>query len=202
MTVGVVASVLLLLVILSSVYSVRTNGEFSIEVVKMGYCPTMSLFAEEIASNNGNVVLIEGANAAEVLKDLSKGKINLALIGRMAKNFEAKGAEHLFLGEGYTLVGNKKRLVTMQELAESRVHTYVDEKLVRKLVPNSQIIFYNNIEDAIEAGISEVVLIDWKEFSDEHELVIPVYSDGRKVEHFRMPVLYSYGVEMINDLDV
>lgn len=159
------------------------------KIVRLGYCPTMKPIAEKIAENNENIVLVKQPNSAQTLQALSVN-IDIALIGRMAKGREIQSTNRKMLGKGYTLVTDVKRFVQENELSEIKIHTAIEENIAKQMLPNSELIFYKTTQEAISQGLGETVLIDWNDYEDEYELLV-VMKGMKKVEKFRIPVLYS-----------
>ncbi len=173
------------------------------EPITLGYCPTMSGIAKEIASKNNNVSLKAYEFTSQALQSLNNGEINVVLVGRLAKENEIEDAFKKTLREGLTLVGKEKRAISLAELHHNRIHTYVSEELARKYVPETtEIIFHDSKELAIKEGINELILIQWSDFQENLELVIPLDEKQNKIEKFRIPVLYSYNIEHIKKLQV
>ncbi|MFP4523832.1 MAG: hypothetical protein ACLFO2_00755 [Candidatus Woesearchaeota archaeon] len=173
------------------------------EPVTLGYCPTMSGLAERVASENPVVSLRPFDFTAQALQGLNDGLVDAVLVGRPAREGELDDAFEKRLGTGLTLVGRQKRLISVAELGRSRIHTAADEGLARDyLPPTAEVVFHDSVESALREGLDEMVLVDWDEYSDGLRLVIPVDAAGRKVERFRLPVLYSYDEGVIQRLDV
>lgn len=171
--------------------------------ITLGYCPTMSSLAEEIASKNSHISLQPFDYTAEALQSLNNGDIDLVLVGRLAKKDELNNAFEKWLGEGLTLVGREKKIVHISQLQNNRIYTAVDEKLANEYLPHTEnIIFHESTESAIREGMNDIILIDWKDYTDNLELVIPIDDLGNKIEKFRIPVLYSYDDANIKNLEV
>jgi hypothetical protein len=199
----VVFSILVLKILNDSI-----TGDFAETKIKLGYCPTMKNYSEQIAKKNTdkNIILIETRSSSDALYDLMNNKIDVAIIGRIAKqeeykNNENKIANEKILGKGYTLVSNDKKFIQKYDLDKIRIHTSINESVARNLLPKSDITFHATTEDAIKKGISDAVLIDWKEYKEEFELV--VIMDGiNKEPSFRIPVIYSFKDDFYNIKEV
>ncbi len=173
------------------------------ERVTVGYCPTMADLAKETASKNSHVSLQAFDYTAQALNELNKGSVDLVLVGRLAENDELDNAFEKRLRQGLTLAGREKRLIHVSRLKNNRIHTSVDEQLAREYLQDTEnILFYDSVESAIREGINEIVLIDWRDYAGGLALVIPVDDAGNKIEKFRIPVIYSYNQEKIQDLEV
>lgn len=166
------------------------NKEIQQEKILLGYCPTMKENAEQISKENNQIILIEKSSSAHALYDLNNGKIDIALVGRTAKNSEIQNAKEKVLGSGYTLISTEKKYIEQAELPNIRVHTALEEKIVRKILPNTELLFYNSQQEAELNGLKEAVLINWIDFKEKHELIV-VMDGTDKVKEFRIPVLYS-----------
>ena len=197
----IISSVILILLISGVLFF---NNEFiakttSDEII-LGYCPTMESFAKQIVNNNKNIILVEKSSSAKALEELNNENIDFALIGRKAKQNEMLYANEMLLGEGYTLVTNTKRFIQKKELENMRIHTSISKEDVGTLLPNSKIIFYSTTQDAVNNGLSEAVLINWKEYKEDYELLV-VLNETKKVKDFRIPILYSKN-HLFNKLDL
>lgn len=166
------------------------TGDATVQQISVGYCPTMKLIAEKIANNNQDIVLVQQASSAKALQELNNQNIDIALIGRLAKQDEIGSVNEKMLGTGYTLVTNTKRFIQENDLSKIKVHTTIAKDIAKGILPESEIAFYSTMQEAITNGLSEAVLIDWNDYKDEYELLV-VMNGAQKVERFRIPVLYS-----------
>lgn len=160
------------------------------ETVRVAYCPTMKPFAEQIANTNKNVLLLEQSSSAQALQELKNQNIDVALIGRKAEQSEIQSVNERILKEGYTLITTTKTFIQEKELANINIHTAIAEDIAKQLLPYSEIQFYTTTQEAVHTGLQEAVLIDWKEYKEEYELLV-VMKGTEKMVQFRIPVLYS-----------
>lgn len=192
-------SILVSLILLSG--CTMTGKTIKEEPVILGYCPTMAGHSEEIQSKNTQITRQAYPSTHAVLSALNKGQIDIALVGRIAKQNELEHPSELRLREGLTLVGREKRLIPLEELKDVRIHTYLSEEKVREYLPDTEeIIYHPSFEEAIRKGMIDIVLIDWKDYTDSLELVIPIDIQMNKIERFRLPTLYSSDPEHITSL--
>ncbi len=173
---------------------INNNNSNNNKTLILGFCPTMEQEAKNIALNNNNIQLIKYHSTIDVLGDLNKDKIDIGLVGRVAKSNELKeGFNELRLAQGLTLITKQKSAILYNQLANIKIHTYLLEEEVESFLQNTEnIIYYEKINYAITAGINDAILIDWKDYKDEYELLIPVNQNNQKIKEFRIPVLYSY----------
>jgi hypothetical protein len=164
------------------------------ETFILGFCPTMEEYAQEISLKNDNIEIKKYLSTIDVLNDLNKNKIDIALVGRVAKQNELKiEYNELRLRNGFTLVSSKKKMIYYNQLGELKIHTYIDKQKVDDFLGEDyDVVFYDNIEQLNSVNFQEVFLIDWKDYNDNYELLIPVDENNKKIEKFRIPVLYSY----------
>jgi hypothetical protein len=158
-------------------------------IIRLGFCPTMKEIAAELSFKN-NFILYERGSTASVLFDLNRGNIDVALVGRLATSYEKKNFKERVIGSGYTLISNRKIFVDYLDHNKLLIHTYLDESIAEKLLPEAEIMFYESLEESLSKGLGDNVLIDWKDFKDGYELVV-VMNGTSKVLSFRLPVLYS-----------
>ena len=160
--------------------------------IKLSFCPTMQPYAKIISDNNKNIILNPSSSAANVLNMLNQGIVNVALIGREAYSCEiSSDIEKFRLKNGYTIVYNKKILIPEEKLYEIPIKTYLSEDTVKKVLPNHKnILYFNTFKECHTKHDELPMLINWKDFSDEFKLLIPVNSNGNKTPIFRAPILY------------
>jgi hypothetical protein len=159
-------------------------------LIMLGYCPTMQPIAEKIAKDNTNVILVVQPSSAQALQALKNAELDIALIGRIAKQSEIQSVNERMLGQGYTLVTDTKKFIQENELANIKVHTAIEENIAKQILPDSELFFYSTTQEAINQGLHQAVLIDWIDYEDEFELLV-IMKGMQKHEDFRIPVLYS-----------
>ncbi len=160
---------------------------------KLGFCPTMADMAVDLKGNNEFVQLYPFGSAAEALFYLKQKAVNAIVIGRLAKERErsAQMEMHPLQKEGYTLVCHQKGFIEFDHIGKLRVHTYLPQELVQENFPElKQVSYYADKHSALQnLSDTEVVLIDWRDFEEDFELMIPVNESG-KIKKYRLPVLY------------
>lgn len=156
----------------------------------LGYCPTMEQEANNIASNNENIQLVKSQSTKNVLNDLNQKKIDIGLVGRIAKSDELNYKyNELKLKTGFTLINSNKNVIEYSKIDNLKIHTYLDKEKVKNFLGNiDNVIFYEKLEDINPEFIS---LIDWDDWKDNNELLIPIDENYNKIVKFRIPVLYS-----------
>ena len=158
---------------------------------KIAYCPTMEPFAKKIRKNNPEIEMIAMGSAAQVLSMLRNDDIDGVLIGRYAKKREIDSStkEHIF-HNGYTLIHSMKQGIDVKQLKRIPIKTYVPKKKISHILPLlGEVEYFDSFEKCLADGWDTPVLIDWKDYRDEFELLIPMNSNG-KIPVFRAPVLY------------
>lgn len=166
------------------------TGETTYDSVILGYCPTMQPVAEKIADNNEYIVLVAQQSSAQVLQALHNNDIDVALIGRKARQDERLSANERILEEGYTLVTAKKKFIQEEELAGIKVHTALAQDIAEQLLPGSEIVLHPTTQEAVANGLAEAVLINWNEYNDQYALLV-VMQGSQKAQRFRTPILYA-----------
>ena len=161
------------------------------ENIKLAYCPTMEPFAGSIDEAVTSVELIPAPSAAMVLQMLTSGAVDSVLIGRVAKSRELTGdIGFRRLRDGITLVYRQKAAVPEEQLREIPVKTYLPESSLRGITELfASVDFLPALDECVKDGLTLPVLIDWRDFRDSFELLIPVNENG-KVPLFRAPVIY------------
>ena len=156
--------------------------------MRVGYCPTMKPFVDEINKKN-DLESIDFGSARSVLIALNVGKIDFGIIGRVAKKSEFDGFRRR-IGEGYTLVTNVKQMILNEQLPDIKIHTVVPENTVRSLFHElKDVVYHENLDGLLSEG--EVRLISWDDWKDHFELLIPVDEAHNKNPKFRVPHIYS-----------
>lgn len=172
--------------------------------VKLGYCPTMTPYAETFDKNIENIELVRMPGAAIVMNALKSGAIDAALIGREAYERELNGSiKKKRLKSGYTLVYKDKVGIAIEQLKEISIKTYLPKEIVRDILPTlDNVVFYPSFEACEEEKADIPMLIDWKDFHDRHEMFIPKEPNGTKTPVFRAPVIfYKETIEDFIDLN-
>jgi len=156
--------------------------------MKIGYCPTMEDYVKKI-KNIQDFEIINLQSAARVLYYLNLGEIDVAVIGRKAKQKEFIGYEKV-TGTGYTLITGSKSAILENDLPNLRIDTNVPKEIVEKKYPElKNIVYHSTLQEALDAG--HVQLIDWKDWDDKFELLIPVDVFNNKSKKYRLPRFYS-----------
>ena len=160
--------------------------------LRLSFCPTMAPYAEKINEKIKEVELVPSSSAAMVLNMLSNGMIEMALIGREAYSEELNSnIEKKRLKNGYTLVYSEKVAIPEDKLKEIPIKTYLSKDVAEKILPNPDNIRYcETLKECDNPENDLPILIDWKDFSDKFELLIPIENTGGKTPIFRAPVVY------------
>ncbi len=167
---------------------------------KLAFCPTMEPYVEDFNREIDKVTFIKMASAGQVMQRLNMNSIDMALIGREAYKRELAGnIKKLRLKDGYTLVYHQKVGIPREQLNEIPVKTYLSKSIVKRILPVlDNVKFYNSLEECEFEQDDIPMLIDWKDFNDEYELLIPMDANGAKVPVFRAPVLF-YNKDNVNE---
>lgn len=157
----------------------------------MAFCPTMQPFAESITGSIDLVQPVPAGSAAMVLQMLKSGIVESVLIGRTAKSYElGNEVEFKRLKEGITLVYKDKTSISKDQLKEIPVKTYLDKNSLGGVAGFfTKIAYIKSKDDCLKGELSIPALINWRDFRDSFELLIPVDENG-KVPEFRAPVFY------------
>ncbi len=170
-------------------------------MIKIAYCPTMKPFANKIKTNQ--IQMIPMQSAAQVLSMLKNDEVDGVLIGRYAKNRELDSStKRQIFKTGVTLIHSMKQGIDVKQLKRIPIKTYLPKNKIKQILPLlGKIEFYDSFESCLADGWDTPVLIDWKDYRDEFELLIPMNSSG-KIPVFRAPVLYfkNIGKEIIDQI--
>ena len=168
--------------------------------LRLGFCPTMTPYAETFDEKIEAIELVPLGSAAQVMHLLRNGALDIALIGReaYARELTGKIGRRRLLG-GYTLVYPQKVAIPKSQLSELPVKTYLPREVVAKLLPTLEnVIFFPTFEECNSADPEIPMLIDWKDFRESHQMLIPVEPNGAKVPAFRAPVAF-YNTETVSE---
>lgn len=159
--------------------------------LKLGFCPTMKPYANLIGKKIKEIELVEIPSAAMVMNYINYEKLDMALIGREAYSRELSNSiKKRRLKNGYTLVYSEKVGIPEDQLKEILIKTYLPENIVKKVLPGiKNVEFYKSLEEC-EKAEDYPMLIDWKDFKDSYELLIPLKRSGGKSPVFRAPIIY------------
>ncbi len=170
------------------------------EKIRLAFCPTMTPFAQDIRNNIDTVQLLPGNSAAMVLQMLKRGMVESVLIGRTAKSYElGNGIKYKRLKEGITLIYKDKTSIYKDKLKDIPVMTYLNKDSLGKIANYfTKIAYTKSRDDCLNGDLSIPILIDWRDFRDSFELLIPIDERG-KLPEFRAPIIY-YSEKVNNDL--
>ena len=162
----------------------------------IGYCPTMEPYALKIKNKLPDVEIYNLGSAANALAYQKNKETDVTLIGRKAKEHEISDeTKELILKPGFTLVSNYRGMIEENNLKQITVHTAIKKEVAENFYPNfPNWKFYDDNKAALLGGLSEAVLIDWTEWKDDFELLIPMNDTGKSPQ-FRTPIIY------FNELD-
>ncbi len=155
----------------------------------------MEVFTNDLSDIDGlEIILVPSAGQALFL--LKSGMLDGVIIGRRAKRQEL-GDETRFLGikGGYTLVYRQKTGIPVEALKDIEVLTYIDDEKISHISGFFRAVRQlNSLDECLKYGLEIPVIIDWDDYRDDFELLIPVNERGEKVPEFRAPVLYHNGI--------
>ncbi len=166
---------------------------------KIVYCPTMHSYAEELSERMNFLEFIPVSSAADALYFLNGRHVEAVLIGRVAKQMEIDGEILPYrLKNGNTLVYEKKIVVPYDYLKRLEVKTYLSKNTLQIKDAFKRVAFFHSLEECLDKeGLKVPILINWRDYRDDFELLIPV-NDLGKVPYFKAPVLY-YVKESLED---
>ncbi len=159
---------------------------------KLGFCPTMGVFVDKIKNSSG-IEIIPFRSAAEVLYNLKMNNVDIGFIGRLAKQMEINDSIKVKrLSDSYTLVGPFKTGIRKDDVRTLSIATYLPKDKVESFIPEAQNVrYFDTLQQAFSSNAS-AVLIDWNDYNDNYELVIPIEDNGLKTLKFRTPTLFYY----------
>jgi len=160
--------------------------------IKLCFCPTMTPYAEKIAKEVNRIELVPYPSAAMVMSALLNKVIDIALIGREAYSEEINtNISKKRLKNGYTLVYREKVVIPEEKLNEIPIKTYLSKEIAEQILPNpDNIIYCESLKECDNPENDLPILIDWRDFSDKFELLIPINSKSGKTPIFRAPIVY------------
>jgi hypothetical protein len=166
------------------------------EKFKIGYCPTMQVYAKNIASNIEEVEMIQYASAGQVLAMLKEDMLDGVLIGRTASSTEINAkTDFVRLKKGVTLAFKTKYGIPEKELKNVDVLTYLKPEQVEHVKHFfHQIYFLPSLDDCLKEKLEVPVIVDWNDFRDDFQLLIPMNENG-KTQQFRAPVIYHKNID-------
>ena len=165
------------------------------EPLTLGYCPTWQELVKDIDANK-----ILYGTTAEALRALNKGEVDAVIVGRPASSTELTSAIEHRLRDGWTIVSSKERTMLFGDITLNRVHTAATQQTAEQYLPPGTTIIYHDSVDASLTGLEELVMIPWSRYGDDTPLTIITNPAGNKMEHFRIPVIYTYNEETMNTL--
>ena len=165
------------------------------ERVKIAFCPTMGVFMEEL-SDMDEIEQVPVPSAGQALFLLKSRAVDGTIIGRYAKRSELpEGSSFVKLRGGQTLIYRQKTGIPVEVLKDVQVITYLSPESVSHLSGFFKSVEHlESLEECLKYGLEIPVIIDWNDYRDDFELLIPVNRRGEKVLEFRAPVLYHTGI--------
>ena len=161
---------------------------------KIAYCPTMAPYVQDFRHIEG-LDFFNMGSAAQAFMSYLSGQTDAVLVGRVAnkREIDDKTVETRFK-EGLTLVYRQKIGVDKDELKNITVLTYLDENRTAAFNDMfAKIERKPDIDACLEDDLQTPLLLDWQDFRDDFQLLIPMDQNG-KVALFRAPVLYHRGI--------
>ena len=161
----------------------------------IAFCPTMNPFAEKLVQIEG-IKMIPLQSAGQSLATLKAGEVQGVLIGRYAKGREIDSeTQQDILQGGCTLVYRAKTGIGETELKNVAVNTYLADEDIQAFKPLlGEIHRFDSLDACLKDQLATPILIDWQDYRDEFELLIPMNNYG-KVSLFRAPVLYTKNID-------
>lgn len=191
------ARIALLVIILALLSACTPKPEASDELplveITLGYCPTMQPHAQALAGAHHNITLQQYENSSIALEALKAGRIQAALIGRVAWPHEHTDDLRLVrLIDGLTLIAQQPGVIRFEDLPKIRILTHELEAAIQDLIPvRNNIIYYddfNQMRSAFDGTVA--VLLRWSQVGPSDNLLIPVDGYGNKIAVFRSPHFY------------
>ena len=166
------------------------------EKYRIGFCPTMQPYVDKIARKVDEVEMMPFSSAGQVLSMLRNDNLDGVLIGRTAYAYEIdSNTNFIRLKDGITLAFKMKYAVSEEQLKQVDVLTYLPPEKVEHVEKFFHQIYYRDtLEQCLEENLEVPVIVDWNDFKDDFELLIPVNNYG-KTQEFRAPVIYHKNIE-------
>ncbi len=165
-------------------------------MTSIAYCPTMEPYIVKIQEHFPEVNFISMPSAGMVLSKLKQHTIDGVIIGRPAYSYELNpDTKFVRFRDGYTLVYQSKMAIEEKKLKELKIITYLKRETIKEYLPLFKSIeFLPSLQACLSFNLATPVLIDFKDFSDNFELLIPVNAYG-KSQMFRAPVMYHNHID-------
>ncbi len=180
--------------------SEKENGKMN----KVAFCPTMGVFMERL-DDMSDIEQVPVGSAGQALVLLRTGQVEGVIIGRYAKAMELpNNAKFVKLMGGRTLVYLQKMGVPVEALKDVDVLTYLKPEEIADISGLFRHVEHlESLDDCLRYGLKIPVIIDWNDYRDDFELLIPVNERGDKVLDFRAPVLYHTGIpqETVSEIE-
>ncbi len=169
------------------------------ESLKLGYCLTMKSDAQNLQKQNENIEPVPFGSAGEVLANLKAEKIDWALIGRRAEKIEVNEniLEKKLFETGFTLIAPQKSFIAENKLANLEVKTCLEKDFIKAEFGELENITFIESSNCVPDN-QKTWLIDWTDWTDSMNLLIPIDQNGNKVKKYRSSFLYG---ENFNDFN-
>ncbi len=170
-------------------------------MTSIAYCPTMEVYIVKLREQLPEVTFVAMPSAGMVLLELKEHRIDGVIIGRPAYSYELnRDTKFVRFRNGHTLVYQTKMAIDERKLKDLKIITYLEREEIKDYLPLFKSIdFYSSLHACLSFNLEIPILIDFKDFSDDFELLIPVNANG-KHPLFRAPVLYynQIDAELVN----
>ena len=169
------------------------NIEQALPEIRIGYCPTMNPYVQNLAEAHENVIPVLYDNSAAAMQALQARDVQAILIGRTAWEHEIiEDLRLLLMADGLTLIVQQPGFIRYEDLSRIRIFTHEDPENIQSLIPmQDNVTFYDDFDQMLtDMGRTAAVLLRWSQVSPVDGLLVPVDAAGVKITGFRSPHLY------------
>ncbi len=165
-------------------------------MTSIAYCPTMEPYILKLQEQLPEINFIAMPSAGMVLSELKNHRIDGVIIGRPAYTYELdSNTKFVRFRKGKTLVYQTKIAIDDNKLKELKVITYLNREDIKDYLPLFKSIdYYSSLHACLSFNLEIPILIDFEDFSDNFQLLIPVNARGKN-PMFRAPVLYHHQID-------
>jgi hypothetical protein len=145
-----------------------------------------------------NCETINLGSAARVLMALENDDLDIGVIGRKAKAREFSGYRKQ-LAPGFTLITTSKMMIDKDQLPGVEIHTNIEKSIIdNQFSELTNIRYHKTLDEALQNGL--VQLINWDDWNDAFNLLIPVDQSYNKVRKYRTPFVFSKNQELLDSI--
>ncbi|MFW5853279.1 MAG: hypothetical protein ACOCU8_01395 [Patescibacteria group bacterium] len=161
----------------------------------LAFCPNIDKYGGQLVSQYG-LEEVRTASSMDSFQLLKTGAVDVILSSRpaLAREVSSKMKEKL-LQDNYLLAYQYSDFVSLEDLADETVRTYLPQAEAEAVLPIATNIVTDLDRDNIKpSDLEDILLLKWSDYQDGFGFISPYNSQGL-LQEFRGPFLYYFDDE-------